>query len=65
MALDQVILLNNGLSDKTEDFDKDVQDYFSLNLDESNFMACEGSVRVVGDKLNESINETTPIVVTV
>jgi len=53
MALDQVTLLNNESSDNTEEeFDKDVWDYFSLNLDESNFMASEGSVRIVGDKLN-------------
>ena len=44
MALQQVAALN----DDTAAF-KDIVDYFTLNLDESNFMSCEGKVKILGN----------------
>ena len=56
MAMDQVRHLNAESSDKA-DF-KEVEDYFSLNLDESNFMASDGTLQVIGSAAKKQEKRT-------
>ena len=57
MAMDQVRHLNAESSDKA-DF-KEVEDYFSLNLDESNFMASDGTLQVIGSAAKKKQEKNT------
>ena len=58
VALNQVRALNEKSLDKSEEFLK-VEDYFFLNLNESNFMASEGKVKVIGSKWNPKHQKNT------
>ena len=41
------MILNGKTPEEKAEFEK-VQDYFTLNLDESNFLASEGNVKILG-----------------
>ena len=57
VAFDQVRHLNAKSDDKA-DF-KPVEDYFSLNLDESNFMASDGQLEVIGSAAKKKQEKNT------
>ncbi len=52
-ALEMVCGFNNNLSKYTQ-----VEDFFCLNLDETNFMASEGTLRIVGNKNKKNKRKT-------
>ena len=47
-----------ALNDNSEEF-KNVEDYFNINLDESNFMACNGQLKVIGSKEKRKTEKNT------
>lgn len=54
VAMNQVRAMNGN----SKEFEE-VIDYFSLNLDESNFMACEGVLRIVGSAMKKKHEKNT------